>query len=422
MSESVSKKKIVIWNTLGSLSVGGISVLMLLVVARLLPVSLADSYSLAYAFGHLMFILALFQVRNFQATDTCQTYSFEVYVSARLLTSLLALVLTVLYGYMSGYSAAKFVTLLLITSFRVTDALSDVFQGLFQQHQRIDLAGKSLFWRNTLVLLSFTLILWYFRELNLALVVINLVSLIAILILDVIPARSMIDFEVRQIHLRQVFNLLKDCLPLFLSGFLLVFIYNQPKYSIDVFLESGQLPAGSQTIFNIIFMPAFVMNLLIIFLRPIFTQLALHLQERDVVAFKHLKNKLLLGLAFVSGLSLVLGYYLGLPILGQLYGLVLSSYRDSFILLLLGGVLSSFANVFDQLLTIARQQRLLLVAYLLSFVVSYVSADYFVGQFGLTGAAMMFVLAMLVWLSVLMAFYLGVFRKVFEHEETSSAV
>lgn len=43
--------------------------------------------------------------------------------------------------------------------FRVSEALSDVFQGLFQQKERLDIAGKSLFLRNTISTIVFALTL-----------------------------------------------------------------------------------------------------------------------------------------------------------------------------------------------------------------------------------------------------------------------
>ena len=47
----------------------------------------------------------------------------------------------------------------LVSFFRVSEALSDVFQGLFQQKERLDIAGKSLFLRNTISTIVFALTL-----------------------------------------------------------------------------------------------------------------------------------------------------------------------------------------------------------------------------------------------------------------------
>ncbi|QFZ10476.1 lipopolysaccharide biosynthesis protein, partial [Streptococcus dysgalactiae] len=75
----------------------------------------------------------------------------------------------------------------------------------------------------------------------------------------------------------RVFNFLKESFPLFLNGFLIIYIYTQPKYAIETMSHLNKLPLGSQTIFNILFMPAFVMNLMMLFFRPQITQMAIAL-------------------------------------------------------------------------------------------------------------------------------------------------
>ncbi|WP_231198496.1 hypothetical protein [Streptococcus equi] len=50
-----------------------------------------------------------------------------------------------LYIYLESYSGFKGLVIWLICLYRCTDAISDVFQGMFQQRERLDIAGKSLF-------------------------------------------------------------------------------------------------------------------------------------------------------------------------------------------------------------------------------------------------------------------------------------
>ncbi len=55
------------------------------------------------------------------------------------------LLLALSYIFLSKYEFQKSVCIFLICLYRGSDALSDVFQGLFQQNARLDIAGKSLF-------------------------------------------------------------------------------------------------------------------------------------------------------------------------------------------------------------------------------------------------------------------------------------
>lgn len=60
---------------LGSLSAAVLSVVLLMVVTRFLSPIDSDSYAFAYSFANMMIVIALFQVRNYQATDIGEKYS-----------------------------------------------------------------------------------------------------------------------------------------------------------------------------------------------------------------------------------------------------------------------------------------------------------------------------------------------------------
>ena len=50
---------------------------------------------------------------------------------------------------------------------------------------------------------------------------------------------------------------MKDCLPLFINAFLLVSIYNQPKYALNDIFNQGLIGNGVQRDFSILFTPNF---------------------------------------------------------------------------------------------------------------------------------------------------------------------
>ena len=84
----VSPQKIFFWNILGSLSSAAVSVILLFIVTRTLSSESADLYSFSYAIANLLVIVAGFQVRDFQATDIKEKYSFDAYLTTRFLTNI----------------------------------------------------------------------------------------------------------------------------------------------------------------------------------------------------------------------------------------------------------------------------------------------------------------------------------------------
>lgn len=379
----------------GSLSTAALSVLLLLVVSRFLGNAEADQFSMAYAISHLVLIIGLFQVRNYQATDIENKYSFRTYVRLRLLTSLMMLISTGSFIWFNGYRGEKALVILLVCLLRLTDALSDVFQGFFQQEERLDLAGKSLFYRNSLVFLSFTSLIVLLGNLIFALFASWLISLVCLVYLDIRTVKGFLLVSKGTDTWTGVKELALETFPLFLTGFLLTFLYNQPKYSLDYFIQLSSDRIGLQKDFNIMFMPVFVMNLMMLFLRPQVTQLAILRQEGDLVAFRQLNQRILKILLGLSLVVLVASYFLGLPILSIVFATDLTPYQSSFMILMIGGVMSSFATLLDNILTVLRHQKALLIPYGITFILAYLLSDKLVVSYGLLGAAYSFTLSML---------------------------
>ena len=155
--KNTSQSKNFIWNMAGSISSALISVVLLMIVSRFLSTSDSDVYAYAYSVGNLLVVIGLFQVRNFQATDIGEKYSFSNYFLARFLTSVLMTIATIFFLLFMNFDKNKSQVIFFVTIYRLSDAISDLFQGLFQQRERLDIAGKSLTYRNLLIFFIFTL-------------------------------------------------------------------------------------------------------------------------------------------------------------------------------------------------------------------------------------------------------------------------
>ncbi|MFA9492920.1 lipopolysaccharide biosynthesis protein [Streptococcus sp. E17BB] len=406
---AVTNRRIILWNMAGSVSTAAISVLLLIVVSRFLPASEADLFAFAYALGNMLVVIGLFQVRNYQATDIERRYSFQTYAVARIQTCLAMIIVASVYLLITSADEERATVVMLVTLYRLTDAVSDLYQGLFQQEERLDVAGKSLVYRNSLIFLIFTVVLFFTKRLEFALAALLITSVGMILLFDNIQSRQFSErIAPRQPLIDQVVNswsLLRENLPLFINGFLLIYIYNQPRYVLDRLYLAGQVDAGLQTIFSILFMPAFVMNLMMLFFRPLITDLALALSQRDVARFHILQRKLFLFLGLASFVVLLGAGIIGLPVLEVLYGVSLNEYWLSFMLLMLGGVLGSFVTAIDNILTAMRQQRVLVVAYGLAFVVAMLISAPLIGNKVLIGAALSFLITTAVWLALSVAIF-----------------
>lgn len=412
INKYVTQEKIFFWNVLGSISTAAISVFLLNIVSRLLSDSVSDTFSFAQTIGNQLIVIGLFQVRNYQATDIKEKYSFSAYFGTRIFTCLMMMLGTVIYIFFKGDDSYKSNVIFLLCLYRATDAFSDVYQGLFQQKTRMDIAGKSLFYRNCLVAIVFFLGLVFTKDLLITLSLVCLVSALFIVGYDIRIGRYFEKVRIKGICFSKIYQLILESSPLFINGFLQLHIYSQSRYSIDEMLKLGLAQTGMQKDFNILFMPAFVMNLMMFFLRPMITQMAVYEMRQDMKSLNKLRNKILLILLLFAIIVLTASGFIGLPIISLVFGTDLTQYQVPFMILMLGGVISAYATVFDNILIVLRQQKLLIISYFSAFIVSILTSNYLVRQYHILGASISFLLAMTVWLLLTLGIYVKVgYRK-----------
>ena len=415
-----SAKEIYFWNLLGNLAASGVSVLYLLIVTRLTSAKVADQFSLANSIGTLWIVIGLFQVRNYQGTDVNQKHSFIGYFQTRLITILAMLVTLYPYLYIVGegrYSLETLLMTFLMILYRMWDAVSDLFQGLFQQRERMDIAGKTMFIRYSTSVLVLLITLLLAESVLLALLSLVLWNGLLIFSYEMRFVAYFEKIQIRELLSTRYKNILLACWPLFVNGFILLYILNEPKIIIEKGLNQGFLQTGMQRDFNILFMPVFFMSLIILIVRPLITKLAILWNKKEYEEFS-LIIKRLLGFLSLGGLFVTfIAYLFGVPVLSLIFGVDLNKYALPFTILIFSGVLYALAIVFENILTIIRKQHLLVGLYIVLLILTKLITEPFIYQKGMLGAAISFFIVMLVYVIGNGAMYLiAIPRKRMENE------
>lgn len=399
-----------LWNLLGTIGSTAISILLLLLSSRLLIPAQADLFSIAYTIAQQLLIIGIFGVRPYQSTDVAEQHAFSDYFWTRLLT-LSAMFLSLLaYLFWAKVPEEKFWVILLLTAVRGVDALSDVFQGYFQQHHRSDLAGKILSYRSLGLVLSFALVLSWSKNLIWSSASMLLVNLL-LLAYDWQSFRLLAADKSFVYKGKQVKAIIFHCWPLFVNAFLINYIFSEPRLVIDKLLGEGQLEAGVQRNFSVLFMPTFALNLLFLILRPLLTQLAGYWQEQKTQRFYQILTKICLMLVALEALLLVLGYAIGTSVLSFVFGLELTALRLPLFILLVGGGLNLFASLIDNIMVIYRGQKYLIVANIVTFIAAKILTAPLIQSQGLLGAAISFCLTMMIYFLTSLVIYWLVVRQ-----------
>ena len=403
MNNTPSQKSIYIWNLLGNLAAAAVSVLYLLIVSRMQTSEVADQFSLATSIGNLWIIIGQFQVRNYQATDVKSSHPFSAYYFTRLLTVTMMVISLFPYLWTINYDFTNNSVMIItwIIVYRVADAFSDLFQGYFQQHGRLDIAGKAMVYRYALSVLILLFGLLLSHSMVLTLLALALFNLFFVFSYDYAHFKLFDKLSFRNSFSRNTidesFKIIRVCFSLFIYGFLLTLVFNEAKLSISGAYAKGIVEAGAQRDYNILFMPVFFMSLCILVVRPLITQMAELWQRKKFQVFYKMFLKILLLTLSIGIVITFLTYLIGVNVLSLIFGLDLLKYKLELTILVLSGVLYSFSIILENILIIMRKHYYLLSVYILMFIVTKMITTELVNKYQIMGASISFCIAMIVY-------------------------
>lgn len=403
LNKEPTNKSVFIWNLIGSIANSILSVVALMIVTRSLDIQQTDIFSIAWSISQLMATIGTFQVRTFQATDVKENYKFGQYLLFRIATLIIMIIASVGYVFVNGFNLYKSFIVIILCLFRAIESLMDVYEGYFQQKERLDLVGKATTFRVVLSLIFFTVVSVATRNIVACSVTLVAVYAISFLVFDLRYAKSVEKFKLNETWDKSTkwwIGLFKECVPIFVNSFLMMMITNAPKMMIDKEIAEGNLANGAQTVFNILFMPASVLTLVYIVFRPLMTRMAIEWNEgrrKEYLKIIFLMLGCLVGVAIIFVLA---GYVLGIPVLSLLYFLDLTEYRTALVIVILGGCFCTFSYVFDNALIVIRKQYLLFFSYLISCIYMELTVSFFVKSYGLLGAVSAYTTSMIVFFIV----------------------
>lgn len=408
------EREIYIWNIIGSMANALFSVVILMLVTRSLNEEHSDVFSIAWSISQLLIIIGTFQIRTYQATDISGKYKFKQYLMFRIFTIILMMVSSFGYVWMKGYGQYKSIIVLIMSLVRSIEAISDVYEGWFQQKERLDLAGKAVTYRVCLSIIAFGSTILLTKNLLSACLTLLVSYTSAFVFFDVRYGRN-VDGVVYSSVLRAeyswFFKIILDGMPIFINAFLAMSITNAPKMAIDSAIETGILGEGLQAIFNILFMPASFINLAYIVFRPMITKMAVAWncgRRKELLAILVKIELCLLG---TGGIIFVGSTSLGIPILSLIYRVDLFEYKKSLLFIIAGGCFYTFASVFDNALVAMRRQYGLIVSYAITWMYVQNVSNVMVQRWGVHGASLAYASAMVVFFMVTMLIFVVCYTK-----------
>lgn len=389
MECNVTQRQKVFWNMMGSLCNALSSMILGIIVNRITGSFMGGIFTFAFSNAQLMYTIGGFEVRPLQSTDVDEKYSFAQYFSYRIITCIAMVIAVTGYVAVSDYSPLKSMTIWVVAVYKMVEAVADVYAGMFQQHDRIDLSGKTGTARPVMSTIAFGITLYITKNLVAASASMIAASTALFVLYDTRLKRKFFNVKTQFRPLKGL-SVFKDAFPLFIAAFINMYISNAPKYSINRFYSEE-----IQNYYNIIFMPAFVINLFSLFaFRPMLTDMARYWNDRALKPLLKIVRNILLWILFVTLCAMGGAYLIGAQILGMLNGLSIMQYRMDLVLVMVAGGISAIVTFLYYVITVMRRQKLLIIGYVVGFIQALIVTPILVRAKGLTGAVLSYGISM----------------------------
>ena len=398
-------KKNIIWNLIGSTFSSFSSLFFLIAVTRINGVNEAGIFNIGFSVACLFFTVGCYSGRVFQVTDTNKKTDDSAYFYSKIITALLMLIISFIYCFAKDYSMHKSIILISLTVYKMCEAFADGMYAIIQKKDELYKVGRSLFVKAIIGISLFILTDYLTKSMFAAIMMLNLVNILGIFIYDK-KNLKLVKFKLNKFNKEKVFEVFKTGIYSFGFSFLTYYIINASKYAID-----NNLSSELQTIFGIIAMPASVLLLFGQFvIHPVLNKLknTINVNKKE---FNNLTLQMI-NIILVFGLiSLVLAYYLGIPVLNLLYGVDLTSYRSDLLVIIIGATIYEIAIILSTSLIVMRSTLSQLIMFIIDSIITLFISNILVKEYGVFGASVSYLTSVSILLLMYIIVYIYKLRK-----------
>lgn len=403
LGNGTDKNKDFMWNMLGSGVYAVAAVLLSFLTIRIVGEVQGGIFAISITLSQLLMYISYFELRNYQITDSNDEYEFKYYYTAKIILSILMMVISGIYIFIRDYSFYKGIIIFLVCFYRMTDGFADVFESQFHKDGRLDVAGKSLTLRTIITILTYFIFLISTKSIIVAMLWTCLIAMICVYIVTIIPFKYSNKICVTNDY-RKVFGLIKKAFPLFVAMFLWSYLLSASRIAID-----ANMTEEYQSYYQILFLPVSVINLVAGFIfRPILVELTDMHKKNEIRKFFGLIIRNMLVVMCFTIACMFMAYIIGIPILSALTACDLTDYRWLLVFLILSGGINAMSIILYYILTIYRNRVAIMLGYIIAAAFAGISSNIMVKNMGLWGGALSFMLtAVLLIIVFTMAVIIG---------------
>ena len=386
------------WTMAGSLIYAACQWGVLVAIAKLGTREMVGQFALGAAICNPVILFTNLHLRTVQATDAKTLHPFSSYLGLRILSSTVALATIMAIGIFAGYSWDTACVVMTLGLAKGVESFSDIFYGLHQQFERMDMIATSMMIRGSLFLIVMSVGYYLTKAVYIGCLVSAIAWVLVLVCYDAPNGTSLlrtkgIDLSVVQLFREAVQQIIAGygalgrlawlAFPLGLSAMMASLSNSIPRYIIEKYLGEGELGAFAAI--------AYLMTagtLVVTALGQSSTpRLAKYYACGNIKAFWKLTLKTLV-LCSILGLAGVAVALAGGPaILRIIYKPEYAKYSGLLSLTMVAAAISYVVSYLGYAIMSARYFTLSLVMLALVNACSLIACSILIPQYGLMGAA-----------------------------------
>ncbi|GLX66352.1 oligosaccharide flippase family protein [Paenibacillus glycanilyticus] len=339
-----------------------------------------------YAFGLAIttpvYLLSFLQLRSLYISNTTRDYTFGHFLGLRILTTIIAFVITTVLALVGNYGETLTMVIILISISKFIDAISDIVFGLYQKKERLEYITYSRVLKGLITVISFSVLYISTHDLVIALVGMVIGWFVILYFYDLRKAKTF-EFIKPVVERVKVYSLLKTSFPLGIIMLLMSLNSNIPQYVIENKLGEQQLGIFASLSYVII-ASTVIINAMG---EAAFYRMTVCYSEQEYMNFAKLIQRLILTGIGISSLGVIIAIFAGKPLLSIIFSQEIAAENTVFIWLTVATLLTFTTSFLGYGMNAARLFYIQIPLFALVNITSLIASIAWIPHHGLAGAA-----------------------------------
>jgi O-antigen/teichoic acid export membrane protein len=390
-------KRDVKWNAIHGLSINLATILTGIIIKRTLGLDAMGTYTYAFSLAAIFQLVANFGGSTYQITDHQNEFLPQSYLFSKILTSLVAGILTVGYLSVLWATGTSFEIILLsaiLTMCLTVQTLSVPLYAIFQRHDRLYLSSQIGSAKQATIVLFIAIICYTIHSLNWSALSMLIVSIVFFVIIEYRQAIKYEKLQLLHLSFRREISDALQTIPKHFILFVIQLIGGLIAYIPRFFLETYTNNIELQGYFGLLFIPLGIIGTVSgLVIQPLMVPLTRNIGNQAYRQANRTNLKIVAITLVATIILLPCAYVLAKPLYQLIYVVDMSPYFTEILLMIPYALIVITGSVFTTTLTILRKLKTILFISIINLISILAFSAWLIQPYEVHGAIASVILA-----------------------------